>query len=126
MAHACLSRGTTLLEKQDAFGTHIIGFRKGLSTQDAMLQIKEQVVNAPSMHVRALPRLGLKSAFDTVKHMAILDKISRFDLGARLHRNLSMFQNGCDAMVKIDGAPPRTVRMCGAGMPRAPYSPSCF
>ncbi|XP_075543923.1 uncharacterized protein LOC142578420 [Dermacentor variabilis] len=69
--NACWKEGqipqevTTLLEKQDAFGAHIIGFRKGLSTQDAMLQIKEQVVNAPSTHVRALLGLDLKSAFDT-------------------------------------------------------------
>ncbi|XP_075540084.1 uncharacterized protein LOC142574993 [Dermacentor variabilis] len=113
--NACWKEGqipvTTLLEKQDAFGTHIIGFRKGLSTHDAMLQIKEQIVNAPSTHVRALLGLDLKSAFYTVKHMAILDKISRLDLGARFHRYVSSFLNGREATAKIDGAPPRTVRM---------------
>ncbi|XP_075527118.1 uncharacterized protein LOC142559403 [Dermacentor variabilis] len=111
MEHACFKRVTTLLEKQDAFGIHIIGFRKGLSTQDAMLQIQEQVVNAPSMHERALLGLDLKSAFDTVKHKAILDKISRLDLGARFHRYVSSFLNGREATVKIYGAPQRTVRM---------------
>nr|XP_037280394.1 uncharacterized protein LOC119173707 [Rhipicephalus microplus] len=44
MEHACLNRVTTIPEKRDAFGTHIIGFRRGLSMQDAMLQIKEQVI----------------------------------------------------------------------------------
>ncbi|XP_037561084.1 uncharacterized protein LOC119440228 [Dermacentor silvarum] len=84
---------------------------------DAMLEIKEQVVKAPSTHVRALLGLDLKSAFDAVKHMAILDKFSRLDLGARFHRYVSSFLNGREAMVKIDGVTPRTVRIGGAGTP---------
>nr|XP_037280510.1 uncharacterized protein LOC119173829 [Rhipicephalus microplus] len=92
--HACLNRVTTILEKRDAFGTHIIGFCRGLSTQDSMLQIKEQVVNAPSTHARALLGLNIKSAFETVKHAAILDKISQLGLGSRSHRYVSSFLTG--------------------------------
>ncbi|XP_037521446.1 uncharacterized protein LOC119398689 [Rhipicephalus sanguineus] len=106
MEHVCLNRVTTVLEKRDAFGTHIIGFRRVLSTQDTMLENKEQVVNAPSAHGRALLGLDLKSAFDTVKHTAILDKVSRLYLGARFHRYVSSFLNGHKAKVKIDEALP--------------------
>ncbi|XP_075723879.1 uncharacterized protein LOC142765958 [Rhipicephalus microplus] len=67
MEHACLNRVMTILEKRDAFGTHIIGFRKELSTQDAMLRIKEQVINAPSTHVRALLGSFLTGPKATVK-----------------------------------------------------------
>lgn len=127
MEHVCLNRVTTLLEKQEAFGTHIIGFRRGLSTQDAMLQIKEQVVNAPSTHVRALLGLDLKRAFDTVKHTAILDKISQLGLGARFHGYVSSFLSGREATVKINGASPRTVRMGGVGTPQGSVlSPMLF
>nr|XP_037276526.1 uncharacterized protein LOC119169588 [Rhipicephalus microplus] len=117
MEHACLNRVTTIPEKRDAFGTHIIGFRRGLSTQDAMLQIKEQVINAPSTNVRALLGLDLKSAFDTVKHAAILDKISQLGLGSRFHRYVSSFLTGRKAKVKVDSASPRTVDIGGAGTP---------
>ncbi|XP_075527084.1 uncharacterized protein LOC142559358 [Dermacentor variabilis] len=126
MEHACLNRVRTLLEKQDAFGTHIISFQKGHSTQDVMLQIKEQAAKAPSTHVRALLGLHRKSAFHTLKHMAILDKISRLDLGARFHRYVSSFLNGREATVKIDRARPRTVRMGGTGTLQGSVLPPCF
>ncbi|XP_070387864.1 uncharacterized protein [Dermacentor albipictus] len=74
-----------------------------------------------------IPKPDLKSAFDTAKHMAILDKISRLDLGARFHRYVSSFLNGREATVKIDGASPRTVRMGGAGTPQGSVlSPMLF
>nr|XP_037286161.1 uncharacterized protein LOC119179193 [Rhipicephalus microplus] len=111
MEHTCLNRVTMILNKRDAFGTQIIGFHRELSTQDAMLQIKEKVVNAPSIHVRDLLGLDLKSAFDTVKHAAILDKIRRLDLGSRFHLYVSSFLTGRRATVKVDGALPRTVDM---------------
>ncbi|XP_037285094.1 uncharacterized protein LOC119178027 [Rhipicephalus microplus] len=106
MEHACPNRVTMIPEKRDAFGTHIIGFRRGLSTQDVKLQIKEQVVNAPSTHARALLGLDRKSAFDTVKHDAILDKINQLGLGSRFHRYVSCFLTGRKATVNVDGAPP--------------------
>ncbi|XP_075744114.1 uncharacterized protein LOC142802915 [Rhipicephalus microplus] len=111
MEHACLNRVTMILEKRDAFGAHIIGFRRRLSTQDDMLQIKEQVVNAPNTHARTLLGLDLKSAFDTVKHTAISDKISQLGLGSRIHRYVSSLVTGRKVMVEVDGAPARTVDM---------------
>ncbi|XP_054928786.2 uncharacterized protein [Dermacentor andersoni] len=54
-------------------------------------------------------------------------KISRLDLGARFHRYVNSFLNGREATVKIDGAPPRTVRMGGAGTPQGSVlSPMLF
>ncbi|XP_075738417.1 uncharacterized protein LOC142783725 [Rhipicephalus microplus] len=98
--YACLNRVTTILEKRDAFGTQIFSFRKGGSTQDAMLQIKEQVINAPSTHVRAL--LGFQ-------------------------RYVSSFLTERKLTVKVDGAPARTVDMGGAGTPQGSVlSPMLF
>ncbi|XP_037290183.1 uncharacterized protein LOC119185189 [Rhipicephalus microplus] len=86
MEHARLNRVTTTLEKQDAFGTHTIGFRRGLSTQNAMRQIKGQVVNAPSQRSCTLLGLDLKSTFNIEKHAAIFDKINQLDLGSKFYR----------------------------------------
>ncbi|XP_037275464.1 uncharacterized protein LOC119168161 [Rhipicephalus microplus] len=100
MEHACLNRVTTILEKRDAFGTHIIGFRRGLSTQNAMLQIKELVIRAPSTHVRAL---------------------------LEFHRYVSSFLIGRKATVKVGGAPQRTDDIGGAGTPQGSvFSPMLF
>nr|XP_037273560.1 uncharacterized protein LOC119165494 [Rhipicephalus microplus] len=127
MEHACLNRVTTILEKRDVFGPHNIGIRRGLSTQDAMLQIKEQVVNAPSTNERTLLGLDIKCAFDTVKDAAISDKTSQLDLGSRFHRYVSSFLTRRKVTVKVHGAPPRTVDMRGVGTPQGSVpSPMLF
>lgn len=56
------------------YNSHIIGFRKGPSTQDAMIQLNEQVVDATSIRPRDILGLDLKSALDTAKYIAYLER----------------------------------------------------
>nr|XP_037280028.1 uncharacterized protein LOC119172996 [Rhipicephalus microplus] len=74
MEHACLNRVNGYLESNNVL-SNIIGFRRGLSTQDAMIQLKQQVMDPIGRGMRAIIRLDLRRAFDMVEHAAILKKL---------------------------------------------------
>nr|XP_037288284.1 uncharacterized protein LOC119181207 [Rhipicephalus microplus] len=92
-----------------------------------MLQIKDQVVDAPNTPLCAILELNLKSAFDTVRHTAILEKISQLNLGKRFHRYLGSFLDGREARIKIHGLPTNMVEIKSAGRPQdSVLSPMLF
>lgn len=70
--HAILNRLNDYLEGNDIYTHNMIGFRAGLSTQDAMMLIKHQVIDGYSRDTKALLGLDLEKAFDNNKHEFIL------------------------------------------------------
>lgn len=86
LEHVLLNRWQTCLEEEGLYPDTMLGFRANLSTQDAMLLIKHEVMDQPtrSMDNRALLGLDLQSAFDKVHHSAILEQVSRLNMGERM------------------------------------------
>lgn len=91
MEHAFLNRVNTHLELMGAYPHTVIGFRAHLSTQDAMLQLKHQILDDKSRYTKAILGLDLESAFDRVTHSAILAQISHLNLGERAYNYVQDF-----------------------------------
>lgn len=85
LEHVLLTRWQSYLEDEGLYPDTMLGFRARLSTQDAMLLIKHEVIDQPtrSMDNRAVLGLDLQSAFDRVRHSAILEQVSRLNMGRR-------------------------------------------
>ncbi|XP_037567963.1 uncharacterized protein LOC119448820 [Dermacentor silvarum] len=96
--HVVLNRLSRYLE--DNVYTHtMIGFRGGLSTQDAMKMIKHHIIDGSTRDTRAL--LGLEKAFDNVLHEYILASIADLELGPRLYNYVRSFLTGRKAKLRI-------------------------
>ncbi|KAM7301181.1 uncharacterized protein ISCGN_016721 [Ixodes scapularis] len=83
---AVLTRVTDYLEDSDVFSHTMLGFRRNLSTQDVMLQLKHQIVDDTSSSTKAILGLDLKKAFDNVEHAAILDRVRSLGLSLRTYK----------------------------------------
>ncbi|KAM7296697.1 uncharacterized protein ISCGN_021854 [Ixodes scapularis] len=83
MEHAVLTRVTDYLEDSDVFPHTMLGFRRNLSTQAVMLQLKQPILGDTSSSTKAILGLDLKKAFDSVEHAAILDRVRSLGLGLR-------------------------------------------
>ncbi|XP_077534647.1 uncharacterized protein LOC144146579 [Haemaphysalis longicornis] len=79
--HVLLNRWQRYLEEEGLYPDTMLGFRAKLSTQDAMLLIKHEVLDqhTRSMDNKAVLCLDLQSAFDS----AILKQVSRLNMGER-------------------------------------------
>ncbi|KAG0436899.1 hypothetical protein HPB47_017709 [Ixodes persulcatus] len=89
--HALLNRWQVYLEQKGIYPPSLIGFRQHLGTQDAMLQLKHQVLDNKTRGTRAILGLDLESAFDKVVHSAILRQISQRNLGLRTYNFVKDF-----------------------------------
>ncbi|XP_077547991.1 uncharacterized protein LOC144160634 [Haemaphysalis longicornis] len=71
----------------------MLGFRERLSTQDAMIQLQHDILDTSvrTQDNRAVLGLDLKSAFDEVKHSAILEQAGRLGLGRRSYNYIRDF-----------------------------------
>lgn len=76
------------------------GFREMLCTQDAMALIKKEVVDAKNRG-RALLGLDLQSAFDKVKHSAILQRVEELGFGRRSYDYIRDFLTGRTAKLQV-------------------------
>lgn len=76
LEHVLLNRWQKFLERIEAFPHTIIGFRQHLGTQDAMLQLKHQVIDGQTSGNKAILGLDIQSAFNQIEHAAILRQIS--------------------------------------------------
>lgn len=80
---SCSTDGKTTSKKKTSIT--IIGFRQQLSTQDATIQIKHQVIDGETRDSKAV--LGL----DLVTHSAILVQVSHLNLGERSYEYIKDF-----------------------------------
>lgn len=83
LEHVLLNRWQLYLETAELYPNTLVGFRAKLGTQDAMLLLKHEVVDSPTLDNRAVLGLDLQSAFDRVRHAAILTQVSRLNMGER-------------------------------------------
>ncbi|XP_075550265.1 uncharacterized protein LOC142583658 [Dermacentor variabilis] len=91
MAHAFLTRINAHLDDVKAYPDTMLVFRAHLSTRDAMLQIKHQVLDNKTRGTRAILGLGLKKAFGNAAHAAILRSIATLNLGNRAYSYVQDF-----------------------------------
>ncbi|KAG0423072.1 hypothetical protein HPB47_001125 [Ixodes persulcatus] len=101
MEHALLTRINSHLEDTSAYPHSIIGFRAHLTTQDAMLQLKHQILDGKSRHTKAILGLDLERAFDSVAHSTILERISLLNLGERTYNYVRDFLSNRRAYLSV-------------------------
>ncbi|XP_037572098.1 uncharacterized protein LOC119454179 [Dermacentor silvarum] len=102
MDHACLNRVNGYLESNDVYRSNRIGSRRGISTQDAIIQLKGQVIDTTGRGLRAILGLVLKKAFDRIEHAAILERIAQLALGERTYNYIRNFLTGRTARIRLD------------------------
>lgn len=86
LEHVLNNRWQDYLEENDIYPDTMLGFRAKLCTQDAMLLLKHDMLETPSkVDCKAILGLDLKSAFDNVRHSAILEQVNRLGLGERTY-----------------------------------------
>ncbi|XP_077561702.1 uncharacterized protein LOC144178042 [Haemaphysalis longicornis] len=85
LEHVLLKRWQRYLETEELYPNTILGFRERLSTQDTMILLQHEIldVTTPTRDNRAVLGLDLQSAFDKVRHSAILAQVSRLNMGRR-------------------------------------------
>ncbi|XP_077560865.1 uncharacterized protein LOC144175701 [Haemaphysalis longicornis] len=86
LEHVLLNRWQRYLEENELYPNTMLGFRAGLSTQDAMLLLRHEIIDRTtkrSEDTAAILSIDLIGAFDNVLHSAILRQMSRLDMGER-------------------------------------------
>ncbi|XP_070387786.1 uncharacterized protein [Dermacentor albipictus] len=111
--HAVLSRLTRYLEENEVYPHTMIGFRAGLSTQDAMKLIKHQVIDGDGRGVKAILGLDLEKAFDNVRHSYNLKSISGLGLGGRFHDYVGSFLSGRTTTLRVVEVESKTLNLGG-------------
>ncbi|XP_075743984.1 uncharacterized protein LOC142802820 [Rhipicephalus microplus] len=89
--HACLNRGYGYLDSNNVYRSHIIGFRRGLSMQDAMVLLRQRVIDNTERGMMAVIGLYLRKAFSMVEHTAIFEIVSQLGLGERTYKYIKIF-----------------------------------
>lgn len=127
MEHVILERITTYLEDRDALPPTMIGFRINLSTQDAMLQLKHQIIDNPGTATKAILGLDLKKAFDNVTHATVLKRVNDLDLGQRTYNYMRNFLTERKTNIMIGDLVSEEIEMGSAGTPQGSVlSPMLF
>lgn len=93
LEHVLLNRWQRYLEGSALYPNTIIGFRAKLSTQEAMLLLKHEIIDDPTRTLdnRAVLGLDLQSAFDRLRHAAILEQVSHLNMGSRTYAYIRDF-----------------------------------
>ncbi|XP_037559271.1 LOW QUALITY PROTEIN: uncharacterized protein LOC119436485 [Dermacentor silvarum] len=88
-----MARWQDYLEREGLYPATVIGFRQHLSTQDAMLQLKYQIIDdgGSARDNKAILGLDLQSTFDKVKHSMILSQVSKLNMGERSYNYIKDF-----------------------------------
>lgn len=100
--HLIHQRLTEHLEKQNLYPFTMFGFRQQLSTQDVLIQIKEEVLDHLSRTTpKTILTLDVKGAFDNVTHQAILDNLNTTGCGLRTFQFVSAFLRDRTATLRL-------------------------
>lgn len=99
--HVILNRLSEHVEEKEYFPYTLIGYRPGLSTQDAMLRIKKSLLDRSTRDTKALLGLDVEKAFDNIRHQAILTAISEHNLGTRFYQYVNAFLEDRTATLRI-------------------------
>lgn len=122
-----LARITNYLEDNDLLPFTMIGFRRNLCAQDAMLQLKQQIIDDPGRSTRAILGLDLKKAFDNVTHQAILNHVSTLGLGEKTYNSIRNFLTNRKAKIIVGDLTSEEISIGSAGTPQGSViSPMLF
>ncbi|KAG0426629.1 hypothetical protein HPB47_026272 [Ixodes persulcatus] len=102
MGRVVLKRLQPHMEETGVFSYTMFRFREHLSTQDVMLQLKEDILGPISrLTTQAGLALDVKGAFDNVGHQLILRNLKVINCGSRMYNYLRDFLRN---MTAINGA----------------------
>lgn len=122
LEHVLNTRWNRYLEAHNVYPDSMLGFRAKLGTQDAMLLIQREVLDPPGgipkNDNRAILGLDLQSAFDNVRHSAILAQVSRLGLGVRSYNYIRAFLSGRTARLEVGGTKLEEREMGSVGTPQ--------
>lgn len=125
--HVILNRLTWFIEHEELYPHTMIGFRAGLSTQDAMKLIKCQIIDNDTRDTRAILGLDLEKAFDKISHPFILQSISELGLGVRFHDYVRSFLHRRRATLRAGDMMAEEVELGTRGTPQGSViSPTLF
>lgn len=100
--HLVHSRLTAFLEDNDLYPHTMFGFRAHLSTQDVLLQLKEQIIeNLSKTHPSSILALDVQGAFDNVTHAAILQGLQTTNCGEATYNFVRAFLKNRTATLRI-------------------------
>lgn len=106
----------------------MFGFRPHLSTQDILLQLKNDIFESASRTTpKAILALDLKGAFDNVAHASILKNLNNLGIGERMYGYIQDFLTGRQAVIKVGHLQSATIACGSRGTPQgAVLSPMLF
>ncbi|KAH7961964.1 hypothetical protein HPB52_013753 [Rhipicephalus sanguineus] len=114
------------LEDRELFAPTMYGFRPGLSTEDILLGLKDDVLDPNSVHPRAVVGVDIRKAFDGVPHSTIMNKARALGLRGKMYNFIAGFLEGRSYQVDI-GQDASAVRMNHVGVPQGSViSPTLF
>lgn len=116
------------IEDHDLFPHTMLGFRPGLSAQDAFLILREEVLKGiPKGGEHLLLALDLKGAFDNISHEAILKGLNTISCGERIFDYIKSFLTGRTATIGIGHTRSDKIEVPNKGTPQgAIVSPVLF
>lgn len=107
LEHVLNDRWQRFLETQGHYSDSMLGFRSHLGTQDALLLLQREVLDPvggiPQKDNRAVLGLDLQSAFDRVRHSAILSSMVALGMGERSYNYVRSFLTGRTACLEVEG-----------------------
>ncbi|XP_077547989.1 uncharacterized protein LOC144160631 [Haemaphysalis longicornis] len=83
LEHVFENRWQDYLEQEGLYPDSMIRFRRGLSTQDAMIQLKQEIIENETIDIMVILGLELQSAIDRVKHSGILAQVTELNMVER-------------------------------------------
>lgn len=130
LEHILMHRWQRYLEEEQLYPDTLIGFRNKLSMQDVMLQFKAEIIDTTntgsSQDNRAVLGLDLQSAFDKVRHSAILAQVPRLNMGQRSYDYNRDFLTGRTAVIQAGDLELDEKQLGSDGTPQGPSSRPCF
>ncbi|KAK8760885.1 hypothetical protein V5799_027845 [Amblyomma americanum] len=90
----------THLEDEGWYPNTMFGFRANLSTQDVLLQLKEEVLETMPKQGENVMAVDIKGAFD-VSHAAIMEGLNTTNCGKKIHDYVRSFLTNRTATVGL-------------------------
>ncbi|KAG0430878.1 hypothetical protein HPB47_022300 [Ixodes persulcatus] len=134
MEHVVLARLTHMADDKSLFADTMYGLRKGLSTQNVLLRLHNDILAAPPpppthTHTRNQGGAGAgpAKAFDNVAHAAILNELAQMNVGKNAFRYIQDFLTSRTVRISIGDTLSTPIRTGGKGTPQgAVLSPFLF
>ncbi|XP_077544116.1 uncharacterized protein LOC144156149 [Haemaphysalis longicornis] len=94
LEHVLVNRWQDYLEQEGLYPDSMIGFPRCLSTQDAMIQLKQEIIENETRDNTVILGLDLQSAFDRVQHSTILAQVTKLNMTERSYEYIKNFLSG--------------------------------